>query len=104
MKNQGLEETPSRLKEVWVEGDYKYTVRVHEGNSKYTDADSIYRVSRQSTILDEHGQGTGLEYLGTDGNWYHESVSTEFFKGGTPNPNFIEEAARMTHIPISGGN
>ena len=104
LKNQGLEETPSRLKDVWVEGDYKYTVRVHEGNSKYTDADSIYRVSRQSTILDEHGQGTGLEYLGTDGNWYHESVLTEFFKGGTPNPNFNEAAARMTHIPISGGN
>ena len=99
-----LEETPNRLKEVWVEGDYKYTVRVHEGNSKYTDADSIYRVSRQSTILDEHGQGTGLEHLGTDGNWYHESVLTEFFKGGTPNPNFNEAAARMTHIPISGGN
>ena len=104
LKNQALEEIPSRFKAVWVEGDYKYTVRVHEGNSKYTDADSIHRISRQSTILDEHGQGTGLEYLGTDGNWYHESVLTEFFKGGTPNPKFNEEAARMTHIPISGGN
>ena len=103
LKNQGLDTTPSRLKEVWVEGDYKYTVRVHKGNSKYTDAESIYRVSRQSTVLDEHGQGTGLEYLGTDGNWYHESVLTEFFKDGTPNPNFNEAAAKMTHIPVSGG-
>ncbi|MBD5463888.1 MAG: RHS repeat-associated core domain-containing protein [Lachnospiraceae bacterium] len=104
LENQGLDTTPSRLKEVWIEDDYKYTVRVHEGNSKYTNADVIYRVSRQSTILDEHGQGTGLEYLGTDGNWYHESVLIEFFKGGTPNPNFNDVAAKMTHIPVGGGD
>ena len=104
LKNQELEVTPSHLKEVWVEGDYQYTVRIHEGNAKYTDAESIYRVSRRSTILDEHGQGTGLEYLGTDGNWYHESVLKEFFKGGTQNSNFNEAAAKMTHIPIGGGN
>lgn len=89
---------------MWTEGDYKYTVRVHEANTNFTDADTIYRVSRQSTVLDAKGQGTGLEYLGTDGNWYHESVLTQFFKGGTPNPNFSETAAKMTHIPVKGGN
>ena len=104
LKNQGLDVAPNRLKETWIEGDYKYTVRIHEGNTKYTDASSIYRVSRQSTILDANGQGTGLEYLGTDGNWYRQSVLTEFFKGGTPNPDFNENAARITHIAINGGN
>lgn len=104
LKNQGLDVTPNRLKETWIEGDYKYTVRIHEGNTKYTDASSIYRVSRQSTILDANGQGTGREYLGTDGNWYHQSVLVEFFKDGTPNPDFNEKAARITHIAIDGGD
>ena len=104
LKNQGLNTTPNRLKETWIDGDYKYTVRIHEGNTKYTNSSSIYRVSRQSTILDANGQGTGLEYLGTDGNWYHKSVLEEFFKGGTPNPNFNQKAARITHIAINGGN
>lgn len=45
---------------------------------------------------------TGLEYLGTDGNWYHESVLKEFLRGGSPNPIFNEDAARMTHIPLGG--
>jgi hypothetical protein len=90
------------MKEVWVDGNYKYTVRIHEGNSEYTNAESIYRVSRQSIILDSNGQGTGFEYLGTDGNWYHESVLKEFNRGGIPNPSFIEEAARSTHIPLGG--
>lgn len=102
LKNQGLDSSPAKMKEVWTEGDYKYTVRIHEGNSMHTDADSIYRVSRQSTILDSNGQGTGLEYLGTDGNWYHESVLKEFNRGGVPNPNFNDEAARLTHIPLGG--
>ena len=104
LKNQRLDVTPNRLKETCIEGDYKYTVRIHEGNTKYTDASSIYRVSRQSIILDANGQGTGLEYLGTDGNWYRQSVLTEFFKGGTLNPDFNENAARITHIAIKGGN
>ena len=57
-----------------------------------------------SSYLQRALDNQGLEYLGTDGNWYHESVLTEFFRGGALNPNFNEEAARMTHIPISGGN
>lgn len=91
------------MKEVWTEGDFKYPVRVHEGNSTYTNAESIYRVSRQSTVLDANGQGMGLEYLGTDGNWYAESVLKEFFKDGTKNPLFNEVASKMTNIPVVGG-
>lgn len=93
---------PNRMKDVWIEGNYKYTVRIHEGNSIHTNAESIYRVSRQNTILDSNGQGTGLEYLGIDGNWYHESILKEFLRGGTQNPIFNEAAARMTHIPLGG--
>jgi len=103
LKNQELDSVPNRMKEVWTEGDFKYTVRVHEGNPAYTNADSIYRVSRQSTILDANGQGMGLQYLGTDGNWYAESVLKEFFKDGTKNPLFNEVASKMTHIPVNGG-
>lgn len=73
---------------------------MHIRNTAHTNAKSIYRVSRQSTIIDSNGQGTGLEYLGTDGNWYHESVLKEFLRRGSPNPIFNEEAARMTHIPL----
>ncbi len=63
----------------------------------------IYRVSRQSTMLDANGQGSGLEYLGTDGNWYHESILSEYFRGGIPNQNYNENAARITHISVDGG-
>ena len=102
LKNQGLDSTPAKMKEVWAEGNYKYTVRIHEGNSVHTDADFIYRVSRQNSIIDSNGQGTGLEYLGTDGNWYHESILKEFNRGGISNPSFNENAARLTHIPVGG--
>ena len=55
LKNQGLDSVPNKMKEVWIEGDFKYTIRVHEGNSAYTNAESIYRVSRQSTVPDANG-------------------------------------------------
>ena len=103
LRNQQQNLSANRLKESWIEGNYKYTVRIHEGNAKYTDANVIYRVSRQSTILDANGQGTGLEYLGMDGNWYHQSVLLEYFKGGAANPDFNEYAAQITHIAITGG-
>lgn len=86
------------MKEVWTEGDYKYTVRVHEGNATYTDAKSIYRVSRKSNIV--NGQGSGMEYLGTDGNWYSERVLKEFYKDGSKNPLFNENASKITHISV----
>lgn len=77
-------------------------MRIHEGDPRYTDADSIYRVSRQKAILQSNKQGTGIEYLGTDGNWYHESILKEFFKDGSRNSNFNDEAVRLTHIPLGG--
>ena len=43
-----------------------------------------------------------MEYLGSDGNWYHESILTEYFKDGNKNPNFNEEAVKKTHIPLGG--
>ncbi|OPX42923.1 hypothetical protein CLHUN_32470 [Ruminiclostridium hungatei] len=104
LKNQDVENMPARMKETWIEGDYKYTVRVHEGNTAYTDADSIYRVSRKNTVTDANGQGNGLQYLGTDGKWYSESVLKEFYKDGSKNPLFNETASKMTHIPVGGSN
>ena len=100
LKNQGLDGTPAKMKEVWTEGDYKYTVRIHEGNATYTDAESIYRVSRKSTVI--NGQGSGMEYLGTDGNWYSERVLKEFYKDGSKNPLFNENASKITHISVGG--
>lgn len=104
LRRQNLTTAPEKLKEVWTEGDYKYTVRIHAGNPKYTDASAIYRVSRQNIVLNENGQGGGLEYLGTDGIWYPERVLKEFFKDGSLNPIFNEQASRITHIPLIGGH
>ena len=101
LERQGLEKTPKKLKEKWTEGEYNYEVRVHEGNGKYTDADSIYRVSRQK-VPDPNPkvQGSGKEYLGNDGKWYHESELIEFNKNGTPNPSYNKHGAKVTHIPV----
>ena len=85
-----------------MEGDYKYEVRIHEGNPKYTEAKTIYRVARKCTILDGKGQGNGTEYLGIDGKWYHESILKEFRRNGDKNPLFNEEACKMTHISLGG--
>ena len=73
----------------------------NEGNGKYTDADSIYRVSRQK-VPDPNPkvQGSGKEYLGNDGKWYHESELIEFNKNGTPNPSYNKHGAKVTHIPV----
>ena len=103
LRRQNLNTIPEKFKEFWTEGDYKYTVRIHPGNPKYTDASAIYRVSRQNIVLNENGQGGGLEYLGTDGVWYPERILKEFFKDGSLNPIFNENASRVTHIPLIGG-
>ncbi len=75
----------------WEANGYKYVVRSHPGNKRYTQAEKVYRVSRQGKILDKHGQGTGTEYLGTDGNWYAERV----LKRDNANAG-----AKLTHIPL----
>ncbi len=96
-----MDEAPKSLKQKWTDGDYNYEVRVHPGEEQYTSSESIYRVARKRVpSTDPTVQGTGTEYLGSDGNWYHESVLREFNKGGTTNPLFNEEAARLTHIPL----
>ena len=58
--------------------------------------------AKNADITYGNGQGTGIEYLGTDGNWYHESILKEFNRGGISNPSFNENAARLTHIPVGG--
>ncbi|SFD39275.1 hypothetical protein SAMN04488168_13655 [Bacillus sp. 491mf] len=99
LKQQGLDEVPKNLKQKWTKDGYNYEVRVHPGNSAHTDAESIYRVSKKATPVPGK-QGSGMEYMDVDGNWWHESVLKEFHKGGTPNPDFNHKAAKDTHIPV----
>lgn len=100
LERQGVDSPPRRLKEKWVEEDYEYEVRIHDGESDHTDAESIYRVSRKSLERDANGQGKGREYLGSDGKWYSESVLKESYRDGSLNPNYDEQAAVNTHIPL----
>ena len=99
LKQQGLKNAPNGLKQTWTENGYKYEVRVHTGESQYTNANSIYRVSRQQ-IPTPGTQGTGTQYLGTDGNWYHTSVLRQFNGDGSLNPLYNANAAQITHIPL----
>ena len=100
LHNQGLNAIPAGLRESWIDGDYEYMVRIHPGNPEYTTAESIYRVARRTAVEDEHGQRAGWEYLGTDGHWYRERILRETYRNGNQNPDFNEDAARMTHIPL----
>lgn len=95
LKQQNLTQPPNKLKQSWIDGEYKYEVRIHEGNSNYTNAKRIYRVSRQKIpSSDPRVQGSGTEYLGSDGIWYHTSVLK-------PNsPTYNQKAASITHIPL----
>jgi RHS repeat-associated protein len=90
---------PSGLKEKWTDPNtkIKYEVRIHPGNGVHSQHD-IFRVGRKLPGLNAQGQGLGMEYLGIDGKWYHESVLKETFKDGTDNPNFSEKGARRTHV------
>ncbi len=65
-----MDEAPKSLKQKWTDGDYNYEVRVHPGEEQYTSSESIYRVARKRVpSTDPTVQGTGTEYLGSDGNW-----------------------------------
>ncbi|WP_339098744.1 hypothetical protein A5821_002644 [Enterococcus sp. 7F3_DIV0205] len=99
LKQQGLDTVPKNLKQKWSQDGYNYEVRVHPGNSAHTDAESIYRVSRKATPV-AGKQGSGMEYMDVDGNWWHESKLKAFHKGGQSNPNFNHKAAKDTHIPV----
>ena len=101
LKQQSLDKIPRNLKQKWSDGNYNYEVRIHEGETQYTSSKSIYRVSRKKIpSLDSSVQGTGREYLGSDGVWYQEKTLKEFNKLGEKNPLFNEEAAILTHIPL----
>lgn len=75
-----------------------YEVRIHPANPKYGQTGDIFRVAKNSAVLDKFGQGIGMEYLGTDGKWYSEKSLKEKFKGGAPNPDFDDIGSRNTHI------
>ncbi len=101
LKLQKLKEVPKGgFKQKWTENGYKYEVRVHKGDPNYTNADNIYRVSRQQ-IPKVGEQGTGTEYLDINGKWHFENTLKQYYKGGIENPNFNFNAARDTHIPLN---
>ena len=99
LKRQGVEATPKGLKETWIEGDYKYEVRIHDANPEYGKTGSIYRVSRQRVNIPEGQQGTGVEYMDVNGNWQHQSTLKPG-KSGNANPNYNDTAAKETHIQL----
>ncbi len=102
LSQQGLKEVPKGLKQKWIDRGYNYEVRIHPSEKQYTSSESIYRVARKKVASsDPKVQGTGTEYLGSDGNWYHESILKEFNRKGVANPLFNEDAARLTHIPLN---
>jgi RHS repeat-associated protein len=102
LKRQGFNEgdlIPSGLKESWVEGGYKYEVRVHEANSNYSHKKDIFRVARQKLDQNGNAAGTGLEYLDENGVWHPQStLKPGGKKGSQPNPNYNKRAAEETHI------
>jgi hypothetical protein len=99
LNQQGLSKAPAGLKQGWTENGYKYEVRVHAGEGQYTNAQSIYRVSRQQ-VPTPGVQGTGTSYLGKDGNWYHTSVLRPINVDGSINTLYDANAAQITHIPL----
>jgi hypothetical protein len=99
LQKQGLSGVPAGMKQSWIEGGYKYEVRVHAGENSYTNAQSVYRVSRQQ-IPTPGVEGTGTYYLGTDSNWYHTSVLKPTNVLGESNPFYNANAASITHISL----
>ena len=103
LKRQGLSKPGAGLKESWYENNYKYEVRVHEANEVYGRSGSIYRVSRARQGLDYNGQGYGVEYLDSQGNWHH-TRTLKPGKAGNINPNYNAQAAQNTHIEVPNYN
>ncbi|MBC1978525.1 hypothetical protein IA932_08270 [Listeria marthii] len=89
LKQQGLDKGPEKLKQKWTHGDYNYEVRVHPGDPKYTDAKTIYRVSRKAKPV------PGMEYMDKNGKWWHQSELREFNGNVTRNPLFNHDAAKI---------
>lgn len=99
LKQQGLNKLPEKLKQKWTYGEYNYEVRVHPGDSKYTEDKTTYRASRKIKPI-QGKQGSGIEYMDKNGKWWHQSELREFNGDGTLNPLFNKDAAKNTHIPM----
>lgn len=100
LKRQNLTTPGNGLKETWIEGGYKYEVRIHPANPEYGQSGNIYRVSRQKQGVKANNQGYGTEYIDSDGNW-HQTSTLKPGKNGN-NPSYNAEAARKTHINVQG--
>ena len=91
LNRQGLDGVPQGgFKERWIEGNYKIEVRAHAGNSEFTNAKQIFRVSRRPL----GGGKSTMQYLGSDNIWYGMSVLKP------SSPSFSSAAAALTHIPV----
>lgn len=88
-QNNLIEVPTENFKTSWVDGNYQMEVRIHKGNSQFTSADQIYRVSRVPVGVSKNQAKKLMEYLGTDGNWYRISQLV-----------IDDTAAQLTHIPI----
>jgi hypothetical protein len=81
-----------------MDGDYKYEVRIHEGNPAYTKSKDIFRVARQRLGKDGKPDGSGWEYLDSNGQWHPQRNLKAGSKDGQANPSYNPDAARDTHI------
>lgn len=73
-------------------------MRVYPGDPKYTDAKTIYRVSRKAKPV-QGKQRSGVEYMDKNGKWWHQSELRGFNGDGTLNPLFNHDAVKNTRIP-----
>ena len=99
LSRQGLNKPGRGLRESWVEGGYKYEVRIHPADPKFGKKGDIYRVGRRKEGVDSKGQGYGWEYIDSKGNWHHTSTLKPG-KGGEVNPKYNAKAAEDTHIIV----
>jgi len=106
LKQQGFKSgdpAPSSLKQSWVDAatGTKYEVRAHPADPAYGKTGSIFRVMKKEPGLDAKGQGKGVHYLDSAGNWHHESTLKPGKSGN--NPKFNPTAAKDTHIEMPSG-
>ncbi len=100
LQRQGLDKIPEGgFKETWIRDGYKFEVRAHAGDPQFTNAQQIFRVSRQAVPI-PGAQGTGIQYLATNGVWYHQSTLVPVFRTEIINTAYNEWAAIHTHIPV----
>jgi hypothetical protein len=99
---QFLQRAPSGgFKQSWMEGGFKFEVRIHPADQRYSMSGSIYRVSRQvvPSVIDPSKQGSGLEYIDATSKWHHQ-MTLKPGQLSNPNPLFNSAAAKSTHIDL----